>query len=34
MAELLIEFGCWMTATAVESSRQGRFVKRTLTVTV
>jgi hypothetical protein len=34
MGELLIEFGCWMTAIAEELSTQGGFVKRTPTVTV
>ena len=32
--ELMIEVGCWMTAIAVESSIQGRFVKSTLKLTV
>jgi hypothetical protein len=32
--ELMIGVGCWMTAIAVESSTQGRFVKSTLTLTV
>ena len=32
--ELMIEVGCWMTAIAVESSTQGRFVKSTLKLTV
>src|ERR1700730_13245670 len=32
--ELMIEVGCWMTAIAVESSTQGRFVKSTVTLTV